>query len=180
MPKVLILATAATAKTIMQKLASHQEYKVSAIIDPQEYAPELSAQYKVDFILTSHAALADLLQKQQTDETLPRQQVKAITHQGIRLVPVANIYYFQAEHKYVIVQHTQGELLIEDSLNSLEREFSTEFIRIHRKTLVAKHKIEKLFKNEAGKYYIKLQGRNDTLLVSRRQLANLRKVLINL
>jgi two-component system response regulator AlgR len=106
-----------------------------------------------------------------------RSSIAAKTHQGLQLVPIAEINYFQADDKYVTAYHTKGELLIEDSIASLEREFNQNFIRIHRKTLVAGAKIETLLKNEAGQYFIKLRGVKVELEVSRRQLPKVRKIL---
>ena len=41
------------------------------------------------------------------------------------LLPVDEIRYFQAEHKYVTVGHPKQRLLIEESLKSLEAELRT-------------------------------------------------------
>ena len=45
--------------------------------------------------------------------------------------------YLQAEHKYVTVRHARGTILVDESLKSLEEEYSDLFIRIHRNALVA-------------------------------------------
>jgi hypothetical protein len=39
---------------------------------------------------------------------------------SLRLIPIADVRYLQAEEKYVVVHHAQGEDLIEESLKSLE------------------------------------------------------------
>lgn len=176
MLRVVVLANASDAKLVAENLPS-KDYKIVAQLTPNEYDNTIQQKYKPDLIVTNYLAITNLLQAQRKESLTSRQQVKAVTHQGIRLVPVANVYYFQAEHKYVTAYHTQGQLLIEDSLNSLEREFSNEFIRIHRKTLVAKNHVENLFKNEEGQYYVKLRGRDEALNVSRRQLSQLRSIL---
>ena len=51
---------------------------------------------------------------------------------SLRLIPLDDIHYLQAEEKYVVVHHARGEDLIEESLKSLEEEFASRFIRIHR------------------------------------------------
>ncbi len=107
-----------------------------------------------------------------------RESIRASTHQGIQLVPVTDVLYFQAEHKYVTAFHTRGQLLIEDTLNSLEQEFTASFVRIHRNTLVAIAKIEQLLKEADGRYYIKVSGLNTKLSVSRRQLPTVRKAIL--
>src|SRR5690606_38910930 len=42
---------------------------------------------------------------------------------SLRLIPVDEVRYLQAEEKYVVVHHARGEDLIEESLRSLEEEF---------------------------------------------------------
>lgn len=177
MLNVVLLADANNSKILGDKLQK-LDCKVVAIVAPNEYDANILQKYKADLIVTNPAMLTELSPARRKDKMEPRQQVKAVTHQGIRLVQVANVFYFQAEHKYVTAFHTQGQLLIEDSLNSLEKEFSDAFIRIHRKTLVAKNKIETLLKDDNDKYYVKLRGREEMLNVSRRQVTMLRKVLL--
>ena len=43
---------------------------------------------------------------------------------SLRLIPIEDIHYLQAEEKYVVVHHARGEGLIEESLKSLEDEFT--------------------------------------------------------
>ncbi len=51
---------------------------------------------------------------------------------GLKLIPIEEVFYFQADQKYTTVKHLKGEDLIEDSLKTLEEEFSANFVRIHR------------------------------------------------
>lgn len=135
----------------------------------QELQPDL-------VLMSSGLALTTKL----TNKVLPavRDSIRASTHQGIQLVPVREVLYFQAEHKYVTAFHNRGELLIEDTLNSLEQEFAPIFVRIHRNTLVASAKIEQLVKQEDGRYYVKMVDKSNLLAVSRRQLPVVRRVLL--
>ena len=75
-----------------------------------------------------------------------RNHVCARLHDELRLIPLDDIGYFNADQKYVCVHHVNGEDLIDDSLKSLEAEFPDRFVRIHRGALVAVDKIEKLEK----------------------------------
>ena len=63
---------------------------------------------------------------------------------SLRLIPVEDVHYLQAEEKYVVVHHARGEDLIEESLKSLEEEFGERFVRIHRNCLVARHELVEL------------------------------------
>ena len=60
---------------------------------------------------------------------------------SLRVIPVDDIHYLQAEEKYVVVHHARGEDLIEESLKSLEEEFGGRFVRIQRNCLVARHEL---------------------------------------
>lgn len=178
MIKALIIAEKIVhGEELAKKLPSSTKIAASQIITALE-APQFLLQHKNEFdlIITDQELMSALLVNK-INALQPRQQIKASTHQGIIMVPIQNVNYFQAEHKYVIVYHLQGQLLIEDSLNSLAKEFKDTFVRIHRKTLVAKHKIQMLNKDEAGQFYIQLRDSNEKLMVSRRQLAPVRKTL---
>ncbi len=178
MLKALVIAeNAAKGKELAKKLAQNTAILAVDIVSVLELSQEfLQNRREIDLVITDHDAVLEMLSTK-TNTMPPRQQIKAGTHQGIVMVPTQNINYFQAEHKYVVVYHLHGQLLIEDSLNSLAKEFADTFVRIHRKTLVAKHKIEMLNKDTAGKFYIKLRDSDEKLMVSRRQLAQVRKML---
>src|SRR5690606_41220464 len=45
---------------------------------------------------------------------------------SLRLIPLEDVHFLQAEEKYVVVGHAGGEHLIEESLKSLEEERSEE------------------------------------------------------
>jgi two-component system, LytTR family, response regulator AlgR len=103
-----------------------------------------------------------------------RRHLAARVRDELRLIPLDEIRYFQADQKYVTVHHAGGEHLIEDSLKQLEQEFSDLFVRIHRSVLVAVAAIEAVEKDSAGGHHVRLRGGGPTLAVSRRQVADLR------
>ena len=51
-----------------------------------------------------------------------RSHITARTHRGIELIPIDEIRYFLADHKYVTVRHEHGEVLIDETLKELEEE----------------------------------------------------------
>jgi len=106
-----------------------------------------------------------------------RQHVAARVRDDLRLIPVADIYYFQAEQKYVTVRHAGGEDLIEESRKQLEEEFSDRFVRIHRSVLVAIAHAQGLKKCDEGSYQIRLREIAEPLNVSRRQVSELKSRL---
>ncbi len=106
-----------------------------------------------------------------------RTHVSAYVGGNLQLVPSENIYYFQAEQKYVSVRYPEGNLLIDESLKALEEEFGDNLLRIHRNSLVAISHIEGLERDSSGKYQICFRGIDDHLEVSRRMVATVRKRL---
>ena len=99
---------------------------------------------------------------------------------SLRLIPLEDVHYLQAEEKYVIVHHARGEDLIEESLKSLEDEFGGRFVRIHRNCLVARHEIVELRRAPDGHTQAVLRHGKQPLEVSRRCVAALRETLKHL
>jgi two-component system response regulator AlgR len=108
----------------------------------------------------------------------PRQHICARVRGSLVLVPIDNVYYFNANQKYVTVCHTGGEVLIEDSLKALEIEFADRFYRIHRNALVSLSHVSGLKSHNAG-HQVTFHDVDDTLEVSRRHLARVRKKMKN-
>lgn len=99
---------------------------------------------------------------------------------SLRLIPIDDVHYLQAEEKYVVVHHARGEDLIEESLRSLEDEFGERFVRIHRNCLVARHEIIELKRSPDGHVHIVLRHGKQPLEVSRRCVAGLKDTLSHL
>jgi two-component system response regulator AlgR len=98
---------------------------------------------------------------------------------NLELIPIDDVYYFQADQKYVTVRHSKGEVIIEESLKSLETDLSDKFIRIHRNALVAKSRIMGLAKTNIGRVKVKIDRIEDELEVSRRHVAEIRRFVRN-
>jgi two-component system response regulator AlgR len=75
----------------------------------------------------------------------------------------------------VTVRHVGGELIIDETLRDLEREFEALFIRIHRNALVSSRAIEGIERNEDGHYRVRLKGIDEELEISRRHVSAVRK-----
>jgi two-component system response regulator AlgR len=99
---------------------------------------------------------------------------------SLRLIPIEDVHYLQAEEKYVVVHHARGEDLIEESLKSLEEEFHERFVRIHRNCLVARHEIVELKRALDGHTHAVLRHGKQPLEVSRRCVAGLRETVKHL
>ncbi|HEU4530161.1 MAG TPA: LytTR family DNA-binding domain-containing protein [Steroidobacteraceae bacterium] len=93
----------------------------------------------------------------------------------LRLIPIEEVLYFLADQKYVTVRHRGGQELIEESLKSLEEEFSEDFVRIHRNALVATRHMASIDRAADGQYAVRLRELPETLQVSRRLASDLLK-----
>lgn len=109
-----------------------------------------------------------------------RSHISARTRRGIELVPVDEVRYFQADQKYVTVRHPGGEVIIDETLRELEEEFGDTFVRIHRNSLVAAAHIERLERGDSGQARIRLRDVSESLDVSRRHLAAVRRFVKSL
>jgi two-component system, LytTR family, response regulator AlgR len=110
----------------------------------------------------------------QLSDAAPRSHICARSGAQIRLIPLDEVLYFHADHKYVTVRHDGGEILIEESLKGLEQEFGTRFVRIHRNCLVARERISALERARDGLWLVRLHGADERLDISRRHLGSLR------
>ena len=93
---------------------------------------------------------------------------------GLKLIPVEEVFCFHADQKYTTVKHQKGEDLIEDSLKTLEEEFSTSFVRIHRNALVNTRYLERIARDASGQHFVHLRGLGEALEVSRRMAGDLK------
>lgn len=100
---------------------------------------------------------------------------------GAQRVPLAEVLYFKAELKYVTVRTTQRSYILDGALAELEERHGARFLRIHRNALVARHAIRALERHhdpeEGEGWAVRLDGVEELLAVSRRQLAAVREAL---
>ncbi len=109
-----------------------------------------------------------------------RQHLCARSHGELKLIPLDDVYYLEADQKYVCVHHADGEDLIDESLKSLETEFADRFVRIHRSMLVAVSSIERMERDAEGRSQVILRDSQDegkALIISRRHVADVKRRL---
>ncbi len=96
----------------------------------------------------------------------------------VMLIALAEVIYLKAELKYTTLRTKNREFIIEDSLTSVEEEFSEYFLRLHRNCLVAQHAIlgyEKVNSDDKEQQWVAiLKDIPETINVSRRQLQALK------
>jgi two-component system response regulator AlgR len=113
---------------------------------------------------------------------LPLSEVLIIQERGrTERLPVTQILYFKAELKYVTVRTANRSYILDGSLNELEDRFAHDFVRIHRNALISRRAVralEKHFDSEEGEgWAVRLNGVDELLAVSRRQLAAVRDLV---
>ena len=97
--------------------------------------------------------------------------IKTQQKDSIRLVPVDEVDYFQAEDKYTLVMTKEGESLIRKTIKELAEELDpAQFWQIHRGTIVNVSKIDRVSRSLTGRGALKLKERPELLTVSRSYL----------
>ena len=96
-------------------------------------------------------------------------------------VPLSEVMYFKAELKYVTVRTAARSYILDASLSELEEKYCAQFMRVHRNALVARNAVRALEKHddpeEGDVWAVRLNGIDELLAVSRRQLSAVRETL---
>ncbi len=89
-------------------------------------------------------------------------------------VPLDAVIALIADEKYVTVHHDGGQMLIEDSLRSLEQAHPQRLLRLHRNCLVPRERVLGTVTQADGRILARLAGSTLQPEVSRRNLPALR------
>ncbi len=99
----------------------------------------------------------------------------------IERVAIADVLYLRSDLKYLTVRTVLASHLMEGALHELEQQHGASFLRIHRNALVARRALRALDRSldarDADGWVVRLAGIEETLPVSRRQLAAVREAL---
>jgi len=106
------------------------------------------------------------------DQVSPKRErlqwIKATVGQQLRLIPVADVLFFQSDEKYTRVVTRDSEALIKTPIRELLDGLDPEvFWQIHRSTLVNAGAIAGVTRDFRGQAHVKVKGRDDELVVSR-------------
>lgn len=97
-------------------------------------------------------------------------------------VALADVIYLKAELKYVTVRTAEKAHIYDGAISDLERRHGDRFLRVHRNALVARRcvrAVEKVNDPVEGEgWVVRLDGVDEHLSVSRRQLAAVREALM--
>jgi DNA-binding LytR/AlgR family response regulator len=86
---------------------------------------------------------------------------------GVRMIGIDEVVYFQAQDKYVRVVTHESEALIRTPLRELLAGLDPDvFWQVHRGVVVRVAAIERVRKDELGRHFLQLRGRGERLPVS--------------
>lgn len=104
-------------------------------------------------------------------------------------VPLAEVLYLKAELKYITVRTAKHSYIFDGALSELEEKYAEHLVRIHRNALIARRAVRALVKHyDAGEgegegdgegWAVRLNGIDELLAVSRRQLSAVREAIAN-
>jgi len=96
------------------------------------------------------------------------QWIKAGFGQNLRLIPVAEVLFFQSDEKYTRVVTAEAEALIKTPIRELLDGLDPElFWQIHRSVIVNVNAIAAVTRDFRGQAHVKVKGKDETLTVSR-------------
>src|SRR6185436_17493505 len=96
------------------------------------------------------------------------QWIKATQGQNLRLIPVADVLFFQSDEKYTRVVTADSEALIKTPIRELLDGLDPQvFWQIHRSTLVNAGAIASVTRDFRGQAHVKVKGKDESLVVSR-------------
>lgn len=97
-------------------------------------------------------------------------------------VALADVIFLKAELKYITVRTPDKEYIYDGALSDLEARYPHLFVRVHRNALVARRCVRAVEKHndpvEGEGWTVRLDGVDERLAVSRRQLASVREALM--
>jgi DNA-binding LytR/AlgR family response regulator len=128
----------------------------------------LIERFSADAKLPDISAVVDKVSRSLQKSSAHLHWIKAQHKDGIKLIPVADVYYLKSTDKYTTVRTRDGEFLIRKSIKELEEELDPElFWRVHRAAVVNAKSILAVNRSVAGTYTIRFKDIPDRLTVSR-------------
>jgi DNA-binding LytR/AlgR family response regulator len=98
----------------------------------------------------------------------PLRILRAGIGNSVKMIPVAEVCYFQAADKYTNIVTREAEALIRTSLKELLAQLPADrFVQIHRATVVNLDEVRAAVRDDAGRVALALRHRSETLPVSR-------------
>ncbi len=162
-------------------VTAHAEHAVAAFdLEAVDY---LTKPVRLERLEAAMQKVVRMLHARATRATENASDILLIQDRGrTERVPLAEVLYFKAELKYVTVRTATRSYILDASLSELEEKHQQQFLRVHRNALVARRAVralEKYFDPEEGEgWAVRLNGLDELLAVSRRQLSAVREAIV--
>ena len=161
-------------------VTAHSEHAVQAFeVAATDY---LTKPVRLERLQQALQKVARVLQSRQAARPDEPEETLIIQDRGrTERVPLSEVLYLKAELKYITVRTASRSYILDGSLSELEDRYPVQFIRIHRNALIARRAVralEKHFDPEEGEgWAVRLNGIDELLAVSRRQLSAVREAI---
>jgi two-component system response regulator AlgR len=161
-------------------VTAHAEHAVAAFeLEAVDY---LTKPVRLERLLAALQKVERLAQSRGAAQADAAPEILLIQDRGrTERVPLAEVLYFKAELKYITVRTAARSYILDASLSELEERHAAQFLRVHRNALVARRAVralEKHYDAEEGEgWAVRLNGIDELLAVSRRQLGAVREAL---
>lgn len=161
-------------------VTAHAEHAVQAFeLNAADY---LTKPVRLERLQQALQKVERLVQVKRAVQPDPSQETLIIQDRGrTERVPVSEVLYLKAELKYITVRTAARSYILDGSLSELEEKYAAQFMRIHRNALIARRAVralEKHFDPEEGEgWAVRLNGLDELLAVSRRQLSAVREAI---
>lgn len=100
----------------------------------------------------------------------PKKEIYSIsvkTGEKIKLIPLSDIAFFEAEDKYVFLATMDGQkFLTTYTLTTLNEKLPDTFVRVSRSVMVNRHKIAEIHRHFDGKFMLSMNDKKNTKLTS--------------
>jgi two-component system response regulator AlgR len=161
-------------------VTAHSEHAVQAF--ELEAADYLTKPVRLERLQQALQKVERLRQAARSPQAPAAEETLIIQDRGrTERVPLAEVLYFKAELKYITVRTAGRSYILDGSLSELEERHAGRFMRIHRNALIARRAVralEKHFDPEEGEgWAVRLNGIDELLAVSRRQLSAVREAI---
>jgi DNA-binding LytR/AlgR family response regulator len=176
------VARAASGKVHVVFVTAYDEYAVAAfetgaadyLLKPVTRARLAQTVERLHHRLAAHAStdltrLLEVLDAQMKTRQSPAglKWVTASIGDTVKMFPIDDVLFFQAQDKYVRVVTPSDEAVIRTPLKDLVTQLDPEvFWQLHRSVIVRASAIDRVQKDALGHYHARLKGSSETLPVS--------------
>lgn len=149
-------------------LAAFDTGAVDYVLKPVDRPRLAQAVQRLQQRVQPRADLSELLSRLGGRRRSPPPVLQAAVGREVRLIPVEQVIYFEADARYTRVVHAEGEALIRTPLKELLLTLDEQlFWQVHRSLIVNHRHIQAALRIDEGVMQLVLRGRDERLPVSR-------------